>query len=118
MVIAITIYTYQRLSPSGTKITVENCLKIEMGMTIQEVESVFGVEAGDYSGAGQQSWIGIVKSTMGTWKGNPPSHIWLGEEVSFGIWLDEAGLVANMGLHEHAFQGKRFFERVKLWLGL
>jgi hypothetical protein len=103
--------------PSGAKIVVQNGKKIQKGMTIEDVESILGVGPGDYSGA-ENWWIDTVKSALTKWNGNPPSHMWLGEEVSIGIWLDEAGLVAHIWWVEHAFQGKRFFERVKLWLGL
>jgi hypothetical protein len=104
--------------PSGAGIAIENYPKIQEGMTIQDVQSILGVGPGDFSGAGKQWWIDLTKKTMGTWNDKPPSHIWFGEEVTIGIWLDEAGSVAHKSYLAHAFQGKRFFDTVKRWLGL
>ena len=104
--------------PTGAGINLGNADKIQQGMTIHDVQSILGVGPGDFSGSKHPGWLTITEQSLGTWNACPPSHIWFGEEISIGIWLDAAGLVARKYWVKHAFQGERFFDSAKKWIGL
>jgi hypothetical protein len=84
------------LFPGPSKVTRENCAQVQKGMTIAEVESVFGGPPGDYR----------TQPTVGDWAilgdphwrlvdGVPSWGVWYGDDCSIEVQLAD-GCVTNI----------------------
>lgn len=100
------------------RINDESFKKIVVGMTLEEVESIFGVPAGDYN-TSRVLILGHDQSGDERWINKNPAHIWMSNNGIYWIYFDDAGRVAAM---EYGFPfievKESWLEKLRHWLGL
>jgi hypothetical protein len=111
--LAASVFIRVHSSPSA-RINLERLDQVMLGMTLKEVEAVFGLPPGDYSGGMNQStpWR---RSTDG-WEPGLKIIEWTSETASCMVIFDASGrAVKTAGNGVLRFT---WFQQIRNWLGL
>jgi hypothetical protein len=87
--------------------------RIEAGLTLAEVEAIIGTPPGDYSSwtlaPGLRRNVGLNRSDCFA------QHLWIGDDSSIHVFVDESGKVQTTHLWEYAEPGDTVIDRLRLW---
>jgi outer membrane protein assembly factor BamE (lipoprotein component of BamABCDE complex) len=128
-------YVALRLTVPCNQITEQSLLAIEMGMTEEQVEELFGVPAGDYGSGGGTGWYSsapkdaamektITYQNKHFFEGTDfvkflGGKEWVGEDMSVYVQFDQAGRVQEVLRGDVSpTRGESFLAKLRHWLGI
>jgi hypothetical protein len=108
-----------------TAITRENAAKIQVRMSLAEVESIFGGPARDETtgpgamdaGDGSSTlWLDDV-CVLNAFSDPPRPHVWKSDRVLSLVWVDDEMRVANFIAFPQQRAAERPIDTIRRWLG-
>ena len=108
--VGLAVFWGIRLIPQRHRISAKSYDKIQIGMTIKEVETLLGVPPGDYSTRP------FLRHHSEGRRGFNWEFQWIGNDCRIGVRLDQHGKVAGSGYEQHfPVMEETFFDKVRGW---
>lgn len=102
---------------AGKRLNVESFSRIQPGMTLADVERLFGGPPGNYGRYSEKS--GVMTAEGYNWPPGSAEKVWYDDSHRFEIYFDQEGRV--VGLHKRAHYQQTnlsWLDRLRSWLGL
>ena len=107
-------YGTLRLMAARPNLMPENIKAIKHGMTEQEVETILGAPAGNYSSLRDRE-----AARLRLCYDKPGDKIWVDDQMWLGVRFDETGKVTTYDYYRHRRnQDKTFLDHLRRWLGM